>query len=235
VALRGHEFRRAIEIVIDTFGSAAEHFVFLGSCVLGLYARENGAPLRATKDVDCVSQRSPWAAQLGLLTEMVEQKKLAPDTKVFCRYRIVGTDVDVDVMSPTGDNVPTTALFRAACTNAGVFELEDGRKIQAVTPAYFLALKLEAFIDRGENVQESKDVEDIICLIVEVATLSDDVNAAGVADAIADLWARAMEKFDFRGEDIGEVVDAHLHRDDRGERTRVIATLRALVRQLSGA
>jgi hypothetical protein len=60
VALRGDQHRAAIIAVLDAFGSNADHFVFVGGCVLGLYARPEGSPLRVTLDVDCISTRSPW-------------------------------------------------------------------------------------------------------------------------------------------------------------------------------
>ena len=46
--MRGEAHRAAIRAVLDAFGDDARHFVFVGGCVLGLYARAEGAPLRAT-------------------------------------------------------------------------------------------------------------------------------------------------------------------------------------------
>ena len=166
--MRGEALREAIRVVVDTFGSDAQHFVFLGSCVLGLYARPVGAPFRATKDVDCISDRKPWAVQQGILNDMVARKTLEPDPAVACRYAIHGTDVQVDVLSPEGMNVPTTAFFGVAADHAQNYDAGKGVRVRAVTPAYFLALKLEALCDRAKDLESATDMEDIVALAVEV-------------------------------------------------------------------
>ncbi len=225
--VRGDEFRRSIRVVLDAFGGAAGDFVIVGSCVLGLYARTSGSPLRATKDVDCISRRVPWSAQLAALAEMVTRGVLAPDPKLACRYAIRGTDVVVDVMSKDGANVPTTAWFEAAAKNAREYDAGDGRKVAAVAPAYFLALKLEALHDRAVDLFD-KDAEDMVTLAVEVPTLVREVRAAGIASGVAALWARAFTKLRFSTRDLEDVVDAHLHRDDVAHRQRVVEALVAL-------
>jgi hypothetical protein len=103
--MRGEAQRAAIRAVLDAFGEDAHAFVFVGGCTLGLYARKTGAPLRVTKDVDCISTLSPWVLQEKRLAEMCRRGILRPDRELQCRYRIQGTEVDVDVLSPEGFNV----------------------------------------------------------------------------------------------------------------------------------
>jgi hypothetical protein len=69
--MRGDAQRASIRVVVDTFGDDARHLVLVGGCVLGLYAREQGAPLRVTTDVDCISTRSPWVLQEKLLADLL--------------------------------------------------------------------------------------------------------------------------------------------------------------------
>jgi hypothetical protein len=80
--LRGEAHRAAIRSVLDAFGEDAVAFVFVGGCTLGLYARPAGAPLRATKDVDCISTLSPWVLQEKKLADMCSQGVLSPDPEV---------------------------------------------------------------------------------------------------------------------------------------------------------
>jgi len=63
--VRGDEQRAAIRTVLGAFGHDSRPFVFIGGCVLGLYARPDGAPLRATNDVDCISTLSPHGLNVG--------------------------------------------------------------------------------------------------------------------------------------------------------------------------
>jgi hypothetical protein len=58
-SLRGEAHRAAIRSVLDAFGQDSSPFVFIGGYTLGLYARPIGAPLCATKDVDCISTLTP--------------------------------------------------------------------------------------------------------------------------------------------------------------------------------
>jgi hypothetical protein len=63
MSMRNAAHLRAIQAVLAAFGEHAEHFVFVGGCVLGLYARPEGGPLRMTEDVDCISALVPWSFQ----------------------------------------------------------------------------------------------------------------------------------------------------------------------------
>jgi predicted nucleotidyltransferase len=227
--LRGDAHRAAIRAVVDAFGDDARYFVFVGGCALGLYARPDGAPLRATKDVDCVSTRSPWVLQEKALADLCSRGVLKPDADLQCRYRIHGTEIDVDVLSPDGFNVGgVNPWFERACLTAKPYDAGDGRTVVAVTPPHFLATKLVAFVDRGPDAQSSKDAEDIVTLAVEVADLVEQVDAAGLRDAIAGLWARAFERYALTTEDLAELIEAHMDRRERDHLERVVAMLRAL-------
>ena len=50
--------------VCAALGEDARHVVFVGSCVLGLYARPTGTPLRTTRNVSCVATE-PLRASLA--------------------------------------------------------------------------------------------------------------------------------------------------------------------------
>jgi predicted nucleotidyltransferase len=224
VSLRGAAHRSAIGAVLDVFREHAQYFVFAGSSVLGLYARPHGTPLRATKDVDCISTRAPWILQEKVLADLCAQGLLTPDKDVQCRYRIRDADIDVDVLSPDGFNVgAVNPWFKRACDRAQAYPLGDGRQVNAISPPYFLATKLVAFADRGPDAQSSKDAEDIVTLAVEVANLAAQVEAEGLAPEIAALWQRTILMR--RVGDIRDLVEWHLGRDDREHLDRVASML----------
>ncbi len=221
---------QAIQAVLTAFGKHAEHFVFVGGCVLGLYARTEGGPLRVTDDVDCISALVPWILQQKILATLCEAGVLVPDEALSCRYRISGAAVVVDVLSPEGVNVGgVNPWFGRAVERAGQYSIGEGRVIRAVTPPYFLATKLVAFEDRGPDPMSSKDAEDIIALAVEVPTLLDEVRAEQMIDDIARLWQRVLGKYGLSTSDIPDLVAWHLHRKDHAQEARVVKVVTNLV------
>jgi predicted nucleotidyltransferase len=231
MSLRGEAHRAAIRSVLDAFGQDSLPFVFVGGCTLGLYARSTGAPLRATKDVDCISTLSPWVLQEKKLADMCSRGVLSPDAEMQCRYRIRGTDIDVDVLSPEGFNVGgVNPWFARAAEAARPFDVGAARTVMAVTPPYFLATKLVAFEDRGPDAQSSKDVEDIVTLAVEVDALVAQIDAEGMRADIAELWTRALKKYGLANDDVPDLVEWHLDSREAEHRVRVVDALTALVR-----
>jgi predicted nucleotidyltransferase len=231
--LRGQTLRDAIRAVVDTFGADADAFVFVGACVLGLYARSNGPPLRATKDVDCISTVMPWVIQEKRLADLCTRGILVPDREVQCRYRISGTDLDVDVLSPDGLNVgAVNPWFRRAAARARLYDLGDGRTVKSISPPYFLATKLVALADRGEDALSSKDAEDIVAALVEVPDLLADLESEGIAAEVQELLQRAFAKHGVDAADVTDFVDAHLAREDREHAAEVVTFL---VHLLAGA
>lgn len=224
--MRGAAHLRAIRAVVAAFGEQAEHFVFVGGCVLGLYARAEGPTLRMTEDVDCISSLTPWTRQLQILGDLCQADVIVPDEALSCRYRIVGTAVVVDVLSPEGFNVGgVNPWFARAVARAARYPIGEGATVRAVTPPYFLATKLVAFVDRGPDWNSSKDAEDIVALAVEVPSLVDEVQAEGMRDDVAALWERVFDKHRFAPSDLADFVACHLDRQDGAHRDRVIGVL----------
>jgi hypothetical protein len=135
------------------------------------------------------------------------------------------------VLSPEGKNVGgVNPWFARAAEHAQSYDVGEGRTAKAVTPPYFLATKLVAFEDRGEDAQSSTDAEDIIALAVEVEDIVARVNAAGIRGEIAELWRLAMEKYGIDADALADLVDWHLDPRDREHRPRVVAAVVELAR-----
>lgn len=228
--VRGKPLRDAITAVVDTFGDASDDFVFVGGCVLGLYARSHGGALRATKDVDCISTVKPWIEQERRLAELCARGIVTPDTQLQCRYRIIGMDVDVDVLSPDGMNVGgVNPWFHQAAANARLYALDGRRSVRAISPPYFVATKLVAFADRGEDALSSKDAEDIVTAAVELPRLRDDIDAVQMAPALGELLRLAFAKHGVGRDDIVDFVEARLDRAEANALARIDALLRDLL------
>ncbi len=83
--MRGAEHVRAIRAVLAAFGEHADQLVFVGGCVLGLYARAEGPPLQMTEDVDCISSLSPWSRQAKILADLCYAGVIVPDEALMAR------------------------------------------------------------------------------------------------------------------------------------------------------
>jgi hypothetical protein len=84
------------------------------------------------------------------------------ESGVICRYIIYGITVDV---MPTSEEILgfSNKWYSEAFAHSTSVTLDDGISIRIFTAPYFLATKLEAFVDRGENEGRfSSDFEDII-------------------------------------------------------------------------
>ncbi len=228
--MRGAAQIGAIRSAAQVLGDVRAQLVFLGGCVLGLYARPRGTGLRTTDDVDCMSTVVPWVRQERLLADLCSRRILVPDMERQYRYSVAETGLVIDVLSPDGMNIGGgDAWLRAAADHAAEFDVGGGETIRAVTPPYFLALKLSAFIDRGADVLSSKDMEDIVFLAVEVDGLVAQVESAGIGDDVRRLWHKALAKHQLDERDLPDLVDAHLGAEDRICRDEVVEVLRILV------
>jgi hypothetical protein len=182
-----------------------------------------------------MSTTSPWILQEQLLAKLCAFGKLVPVPEMQFRYRVPETDLLIDVMSPDGINVGGgTSWMRQAAEAAADRTLPDGRVVRVLTPPYFVVLKLTAFLDRGEDLISAKDMEDIVCIAIEVDDLVDQVDAARLTSAIESLWRDVFKKHSADVTYIPDVVDAHLHREDRDRRERAIEILRSLADEHGG-
>ena len=225
--MRGARHRERIAEALAILSEVRDHLVFLGGCVLGLYAAADGSALRVTEDVDCFSSVKPWILQLDLLARLCSDGVLTPDLRHAHRYRVRDTGLVIDVMSPDGMNVPRDMWLRRAADNCRIYPLGEGH-VRAVTPGFFVALKLAAFLDRGSDFVSAKDMEDIVFVAAEVADLGADVKASGIGGEIQALWGAAFEKHHLSVADLPDIVDSHLGSQERSRLTHVVATLRAL-------
>ena len=134
MALRGEKQRAAIRAVLKVFGEDAASLVVVGGCTLGLYAiaRPSGAPLRVTKDVDCISTQVPWVVQEEMIARLCEARRLTPVKEVQCRYGICDTEYFVDVLSPAGMNVGgVNPWFERAASRARTSEPSPWNTLKA--------------------------------------------------------------------------------------------------------
>ena len=157
-------------------------FAFLGGSVLTLLVTDKTADaIRVTKDVDVMmnirSRKEYHAADAEL-----ERRGFKHDTREgapVCRW--ICDDVTVDILPIREDVLGwNSTWFEQALAEAQTIMI-GGRRIKTISAPYFVALKLEAFEDRGrKDFLCSTDFEDVICLFNGRATVADEIIANSV-------------------------------------------------------
>lgn len=92
-----------------------------------------------------------------------------------------------------------------------MFEIGPGVNIRVVSPLYFLATKLEAFANRGNNdLLESRDIENILDVVNGRVELTEEIKNApdNVRKFIADHIGKMLSKRGFT-----DAIPGHLNPD----------------------
>ena len=166
----------------DKFQGVNRRFAFLGGSVLSLLITDKTVDsIRVTKDVDVMMDIKSRKEFHGV-DEMLERMGFRHDTREdapICRWICEGVTVDV---LPIQEDVLgwNSKWFDAALDHAETIVI-DGRAIPVIAAPYFVALKLEAFEDRGKkDFLTSTDFEDVICLFNGRSSIVDEIAASNV-------------------------------------------------------
>lgn len=139
---------------------------FIGGSVLSLLVTDPAADaIRVTKDVDVlmdIRTRRDYH-QLDQILEQIGFKHDLREDAPVCRW--IYEDVTIDVLPIREDVLGwNSRWFEMALDEALTIKCDD-RPIRIVSAPYFVALKLEAFEERGKHdFFTSTDFEDVICL-----------------------------------------------------------------------
>jgi predicted nucleotidyltransferase len=222
--------RVLFESVVRLLAPVLDKLVFVGGCTTGLFITDPAASgIRPTKDVDAIVDVTSYA-KYAALSERLRTLGLDEDTTPgapLCRWR--GDDLIVDVM-PTDATVLgfSNRWYPAAIETAQTFQIA-GHDVRVVTPALFIATKLEAFHGRGgDDLVASHDLEDIISVVDGRAEIVDDV-AAAVDDVRAYIGAEIRALLDNR--DFTEALAGFLLPDPASQARRSL--LEGRLRSLS--
>jgi predicted nucleotidyltransferase len=172
---------RLVEGVVQHLGELKEQFVFVGGCATGLLITDLARPpVRATTDVDLVTEVATRSDYYEL-AEQLRRLGFTEDAEsdVICRWRIGVFQVDV---MPTNQEILgfENRWHRIAVETSTPCLLPSGATIMLISAPLFLATKLEAFHDRGDqDYGVSHDIEDILTVIDGRQEIVEEV--AGVA------------------------------------------------------
>ena len=152
-------------------------FAFLGGSILSLLITDDTVDtIRVTKDVDIivdVKTRRDFHAVERLL-EKLGFKHDTREGAPVCRW--IYDDTTIDILPIREDVLGWKSKWFGEALQTAQVRPCGGGLAKIISSPYFVALKLEAFEERGEgNFLYSTDFEDVICLFNGRETIADEI------------------------------------------------------------
>lgn len=195
-----------IKAVARALGELKDDVVFVGGATVSLYADRMAAEVRPTDDVDILVELYTRSEYMQL-EEKLRQRGFRNDTtaKFIGRYTMPG--IIVDVMPVSEEILGFSNKWYAQGFQAAIPFKLDEVEIRIFPSPYFIASKLEAFKNRGNNDgRTSSDFEDIIFVLENRSTVWDEMANADqpVKHYLHSEFQSLLARTDFE-----EWVDAH--------------------------
>jgi predicted nucleotidyltransferase len=179
-------------------------FAFIGGAVMYfLVDHPELTEFRRTKDVDVVVAIVTYS-EFAALEERLRDAGFAHDISEgapICRWIVDGCRLPVDIMPQEPANLGmNTRWFPEVLRDATDTDPGEGCAAKVITPPLFLATKLEAFKDRGQDdFYGSHDLEDIVTLVDGRANIVVEMASAplNVRNFVAKRFAGLLRQSDF--------------------------------------
>jgi predicted nucleotidyltransferase len=182
--------------------------VFVGGCTTGLLVTDEFTKeqIRYTDDVDLIVDIIGYAAWTDL-QEQLKVKGFSIDMGEEVMCRMILDNLKVDFM-PVDDKALgfTNIWYKDAVATAQDYVLNDALTIKLITPEYFVATKLEAYLGRGNgDALSSHDIEDLLNIFDGRASIVDDILSASedlqnyVSEQLSSLMADGNFEYAVQG------------------------------------
>lgn len=209
-----------IGTVAEALQELRESMVFIGGAVISLYTDDPAADeIRPTKDIDLTIDLGNHYSEFAKMQERLGELGIHPDPEgeSIASYKYQDISIDIMPAEDTAIGISNT-WYKPGFAHLEQVTLENGLSINLLPAPYFLATKLEAFIDRGKgDYYGSHDFEDIIYLLDNRTTIVKEV--AIVEDALRQYIAERLTAIkNERGSE--EILLMHIHpliREQRGK------------------
>lgn len=168
-----------LRAVANTLQELNRNVVFVGGATVSLYVTRAAPEARPTDDVDVIVELASYK-EYAQLEERLRSLGFVNDIKsgVICRYTINGLIVDI---MPTNSEALgfSNRWYPNGFKNAISYSLDDRNTINIFSLPYFIASKLEAFKNRGNNnFRFSTDFEDIVYVLENGKNVVEELMAA---------------------------------------------------------
>ena len=191
---------------------------FVGGCTTGLLLTDEFTRevVRATDDVDLivnVVSHKEWYQLKEKLQEKGFRESMEDD--VTCRLRL--GELQVDIMPDDASVLGfSNRWYSDALKTAEPVEIREGLSIRLLTPPYFVATKLDAWLGRGNGDAYHRDLEDLLNLFDGRESLVEELSQAPVPlqEFVAAEITRLFDNNDFeyavqstvRGDEVREEI-----------------------------
>ena len=187
--------------------------VFIGGCVTDLYITDKLGVLSSnTKDVDVlievIGQSNYYKLEKKLRKLGLKNKA---DNEVICSWLLEtdGTELTLDII-PTDENILgfSNIWHSEAIKNYKIEKIDDEIEIKITTAPIFIAIKIAAFLSRGnQDYFLSKDIEDIVVLLNGRKEIADEVQHAS-----NEIKSYLAEQFNImiKSEDFLDALNGHM-------------------------
>lgn len=179
-----------------------DRIVFVGGATTELMLTDKVKQgIRPTKDVDVIVEVATKIAYAEMEREIRARgfSPRAEEGDPICRWLIGETVVDLMPVKPEVLGF-SNRWYPEAVENWFPVALTDKLTIRVITPPYFLATKIEAFLGRGQgDFLASHDIEDIIMLLNGRVELIEEIRAAssGLKPYLAEHFTLFLNDPDF--------------------------------------
>ena len=218
-----------IKAVYNAFRELRDEVVFTGGATVSLYADREVLEPRPTDDVDVIVEISSYIER-SRLEEKLRDLGFFNDVHsgIICRYQVSGLIVDI---MPTND--PTIGFnnpwYEDGFKHSVLHEIDDRHKVRILSGPYFIASKLEAFKNRGNNDgRTSHDFEDIIFILEQRSSIISEMNQCE-PDLKKYLIKEFMTLLD--NPQIFEWIDSHTERGPIRSTRRIMDSLLSFIQQ----
>jgi predicted nucleotidyltransferase len=215
-----------LKAVAERLADLREQVVFVGGTSIALLLTDvAGHSPRSTDDVDAISEVNT-RLELARFEARLLGLGFRPDrNRTTCSWLVDG--MMIDVMPMNGELLGLASRwFPEVARHSQMVDL-GGLSIRVASAPYLLAIKLEAYKDRGaEDPIASVDLQDIIELVDGREELVDEVASAApdLRHYVKESVARLFDLNDF-----SFIVSAHL-RGDSGSQARHLLIITRLAR-----
>jgi hypothetical protein len=220
-----------LELAADALGSIVNEVVFVGGATIPVWVTSPIVPaLRATEDVDAVSEAVSYAA-FAELEERLRAQGLRNDPSVICRWQQPQTGLVLDVMPADAAALGfTNRWYPAVLAERVEHELPSQRRVFVAPPVLLVATKLDAWRGRGGgDLLASRDAEDLVRLVDGRDALVDEITASSaevreaIGRGVAGILAHRDSDYLLEGALAGYGAAARLRADRAADRLRQIA------------
>lgn len=168
-----------IRAVSNALGPLKDQVVFVGGATVSLYADRAAAEVRPTEDVDIVVEITS-RLQYALLEDQLRKIGFANDPTAKFVGRFLLPNIIVDVMSIEESILGfSNKWYKEGFETAVNYRIDELHLVKIFAPPYFMASKLEAFKNRGNNDgRTSDDFEDIVYIMENRRVIWNEMKAA---------------------------------------------------------